>query len=584
MGASIWNPTEYISTGSNTALLVDYFVATAGQTVFLYSNVTAVPGTNCVLVQLDGLWLPFNTYTVGATGITLDTPCKAGQQIQLIGFQIVLTGALSENVSYSPTGGVPTNVAAKLAQSVSVKDWGARGNGSADDRAAIQACINANPYKQIYFPTGTYVISAGLTITVPGVYLQGAGIGNTVLKYTGTNGDAVTFYSTSTATTGTYLSTGGIDGIQIRRDSTATTGSGLRLRQCFLFDVGDVRIDNFPGSYLQEGGAFIRIKNIRVLMSLSIYSAYVPGSWQYKFTAAPIDGGLYQQPYTTQIACLQSGTQYLSEYGIWIMAADGITLADGYIAAAYTSLLRFEPAYTGVNISSISMGTTYFDAVNQVGGTAGCVEAIDGGFGSGSLLNNIDISNCATIGNTPGKGLYSNHPRITSFKVDPSVFINCAGAEIDVASGDVTGDSWIGISLPWTPTISFDTPGNLSVTYATQAGAFTRHKDGTATVDFTVETSAFTHTTASGDLQVAGLPASSPSSVTTRAYGACAFNGITKANYTTFQSFVGSNTTSVKFVASGSAQSLAFVVAGDCPTGGTMILSGSVTYRLAELG
>lgn len=485
----------------------------------------------------------------------------------------------------SGSGATVRTVQAKLRDVVSVKDFGAVADGTTDDSAAIQACINANSYKQIYFPAGTYKIATGLTITNAGVYLQGAGIGNTVLLYTGTNGDAVTFYSTSTATITTYLSTGGIDGIQIRRDTTATTGSGLRLRQCFLFDVGDIRIDNFPGSYLQEGGAFISIKNIRVLMAASVYTGgYVAGSWQYKFTVAPISGGLYQSPYTTQINCLQSASAYLSEFGILIEAADGITIANNYIAAAYTSLLRFKPAYTGVNISGVSLGVGYLDAVTQSGGTAGCVEVLDGGFGSGSLINNIDISNCTTIGNTPGKGLYSTHPNIQSFTVDPSRFINCTGAEIDVTSGDTSADSWIGIQLPWTPVLTFATPGNLSVSYTTQLGRFIRDTSGIVHISFSIVTSAFTHTTASGALYLTGVPVGTPSTLGVRPYSSLQFNGITKAGYTNFSCNIASSSTTVQFAASGSGVGLSEVTAADCPTGGSIILLGTISFAAAELG
>ena len=57
----------------------------------------------------------------------------------------------------------------------------------------------------------------------------------------------------------------------------------------------------------------------------------------------------------------------------------------------------------------------------------------------------------------------------------------------------------------WTPGISFATPGDLSVTYSTQSGRYT--KVGRAFMfDGTIVTSAFTYTTATGSLRVSGLP------------------------------------------------------------------------------
>lgn len=59
----------------------------------------------------------------------------------------------------SGTGAVATTVQAKLRETVSVKDFGAVGNGVADDTAAIQNLINQG---RTEFPTGTYKITSSL--------------------------------------------------------------------------------------------------------------------------------------------------------------------------------------------------------------------------------------------------------------------------------------------------------------------------------------------------------------------------------------------------------------------------------------
>ena len=82
----------------------------------------------------------------------------------------------AENVAYAPTftGAVPTNVEDKLAQNVSVKDFGAVGNGMANDTAAIQAAITAGENGAVYFPPGTYLISTAIIIP-SNILIYGAG-------------------------------------------------------------------------------------------------------------------------------------------------------------------------------------------------------------------------------------------------------------------------------------------------------------------------------------------------------------------------------------------------------------------------
>jgi hypothetical protein len=75
-------------------------------------------------------------------------------------------------VGYTQGSGsaVATTVQAKLREVVSVKDFGAVGDGIADDRAAIQNAINyvvgLAGSKQLYFPSGTYKLASG-QVTIP---------------------------------------------------------------------------------------------------------------------------------------------------------------------------------------------------------------------------------------------------------------------------------------------------------------------------------------------------------------------------------------------------------------------------------
>lgn len=79
----------------------------------------------------------------------------------------------------SGTGAVSTTVQAKLRESVSVKDFGATGNGTTPDNAAIQLALDTG--KSVFLPNGTYLLSAPITINTVGQRLYGESSQNTYL-------------------------------------------------------------------------------------------------------------------------------------------------------------------------------------------------------------------------------------------------------------------------------------------------------------------------------------------------------------------------------------------------------------------
>ena len=63
---------------------------------------------------------------------------------------------------------------------ISVKWFGATGNGSTDDTTAIASALLVGGF--IYFPPGTYIISKDLQISLPGSRITGAGINLTTIR------------------------------------------------------------------------------------------------------------------------------------------------------------------------------------------------------------------------------------------------------------------------------------------------------------------------------------------------------------------------------------------------------------------
>jgi hypothetical protein len=96
-----------------------------------------------------------------------------------------LSGVGSDELTFlqAGTGAVTRTAQAKMRELVSVKDFGAVGDGIVDDTAAIQVAINAvgSSGGTVYFPSGTYLIS-GIEMLYQGQRLVGDGKYHTILK------------------------------------------------------------------------------------------------------------------------------------------------------------------------------------------------------------------------------------------------------------------------------------------------------------------------------------------------------------------------------------------------------------------
>lgn len=104
--------------------------------------------------------------------------------------------AFGPAIPYLPagTGAVATTVQTKLRETVSVKDFGAVGDGSTNNDTAFYNALNSGA-KTIFAPNGTYVLSSPLQIQAValGVNVIGEDKQNTVLKWTIDTGTASKF-------------------------------------------------------------------------------------------------------------------------------------------------------------------------------------------------------------------------------------------------------------------------------------------------------------------------------------------------------------------------------------------------------
>lgn len=171
------------------------FVASQDQTVFTLTSFTYQPNTNNLSVFVNGSKqiLGVSYSETSTSSITFNTGLNAGDRVELISGEPINLGSVSaENVRYLPagTGAELTTVQAKLRETVSVKDFGAVGDGVTDDTAAFVAALAAANF--VFVPAGTYVIGTQIDITgnktISGQRTNANGYQSATINFTASSG------------------------------------------------------------------------------------------------------------------------------------------------------------------------------------------------------------------------------------------------------------------------------------------------------------------------------------------------------------------------------------------------------------
>lgn len=137
---------------------------TAGTTTQL--TLSSNPGVEAnTQVYFDGVYQEKTEYSVLDTTITFSSAIPAGvSSVEIVHGTALPTGTTdTANVNHSEDG-TTYNLATYLQNRhvISVRDFGAVGDGVTDDSAAIQDAINN--FDNVYFPSGTYKVTSLITI------------------------------------------------------------------------------------------------------------------------------------------------------------------------------------------------------------------------------------------------------------------------------------------------------------------------------------------------------------------------------------------------------------------------------------
>ena len=182
-------PTAVVSgsSGAPTTITRQVFSGTGSQTVFTLASDPGALG-NSAQVYIGGVYQQRSTYTIAGTTLTFSQAPVAGtDNIEFVNFLTSNIGSISADlVTYTPsgTGAVARSAASKFGDVVSVKDFGAVGDGVVDDTAAIQAAVNAAT--SVFLPAGSYLCNGIITLPSNRTVF-GAGRGSTTIIRNGTN-------------------------------------------------------------------------------------------------------------------------------------------------------------------------------------------------------------------------------------------------------------------------------------------------------------------------------------------------------------------------------------------------------------
>lgn len=482
--------------------------ATAGQTVFTLTTMQYQPGTGALSVFVDGV----NQYGPGAqyaytetdsTTVTFNSGLHVGAEVK---FTTSAINAASYGdafqISYTPpfTGSVATNVGDKLAQTVSVMDFGAVGDGITDDTVAIQAAmtaancsVNGTQSKSVFFPAGTYLVSSTIDTTPNGSTsipnLLGEGADSTVIQAAPGFGANPIFYQL-----------GGSPNQNSKWSGFSIIGTGAADGQWGIHHINTCFV-NYDGIYFSELESGIRFENQsagfteqNVLTNCWCANSYYfisfarqAGSTQDSFRGTGFASECHMD-LTTHTQARMLRVYYLNSLAcncyntpingsIWIDSAQAVIQNDGNIPIRSTGTLRYETSANPWTFGTGSALTTDYFTGNLVGisfNPIGNTCQLEGFINQNAInqtgtftpvLTAAGGSLSTTYAAAGQQGWYSLNGKICTFQI----FLNVTSASGGTGDVGISGFPFASATLPVSggvSPVSFNSIVAQSITHA----------------------------------------------------------------------------------------------------------------------
>lgn len=578
-----WTPTRLPRTTSTSINVspLDDVILVSGNTTLTLETAIGADGRRHTIVKTDAATTTVTIATTGSQTIN-------GASTLTLTLQYATAFLVSDGTNWRELKRESTQV-------VSVKDFGAVGNGTTDDTTAIQAAITYaqnQPAGVVYFPpivsgTNGYRITAELVVSASvalrgasplGVVIYGDTLasGKAIIHVDGTISPNLEFVEVSNMVL--YASNSTPDLLKINRvANSAFRDIGLRGGRNGLAITGNRTFSNHYERIIFYTGSITRTVD---------FGAFTGGG-QHTFVGCSfggtvgvnvssdsvVDGGLTFTGCNFE-ACAKEGL-YIngSVYGLTLNGCrfekNGSTSSDVLLDPSVSTSFIY-----GVAIHGCWFETDAVPNAIQFGGSGGLIR----GFHiAGNYVQDysqfVKLNGEGKSGQIVGNRLANTSSVINAYQSNVVVTNN------EGSSGNIQ-PIWEVIEDTWTPALGFVTSGNLSTAYSVQTGRYVK-LGNRVTADFTVVTSVFTHSSAAGDCQLRGLPYVAANESNHFVAGSMQWQGITKANYTDIVPRIPPNVSTIDFRASGSGQTAVTIGAADMPSGGSVILSGTVSYKAA---
>lgn len=272
----------------------------------------------------------------------------------------------ANNFLQSGTGATTRTMQDKARDFVSVKDFGAVGDGSTDDTTAIQNAIDSLPNGGgiVLFPVGNYRITSTLTVgngtasvvsTKRGVILRGMGVPNTptgvpsLNGYTDTTGPKITW--AGAASTSMVVFQGPLQGWGVQNlflDGASITGvTGLGVSSAQFGDSSNLTIQNcFTGIFSTTNplGGYTGVGNVDCLRNnWTNISVLVPALTGAKGILLTGDaGGTSNTDYNTFTNTFIRSPAAATNFGLYLGVCDSNSFHNIAISMAGGTAIEFD--------------------------------------------------------------------------------------------------------------------------------------------------------------------------------------------------------------------------------------------------